>query len=340
MTLGVYSRKKQDGAVLWYIDFYVDGKRVRERVGESKTQAKAVLQKRKGEVVTGKFQLKDTRKTPLLSEFANDYLTWAKQHKRSWSRDEHSLKHLLKRLGYRRLAEIETWDVESYKRERLAEKSRQWQSKSVAPATVNRELSCLKRMYSLAIKWGKVNDNPAKSVQKMREREGGRRLTSEEKERLLRACSDELRPFVMMAMQTGRRYSELLHLKWSDVAQDKKSITIREPKNGVTQVIPVSSTVQRLLGELPRRSEWVFSSANGGRVKSFRTAWENAVKRAQIGHCRFHDLRHTWASEMGEHTDLRTLMMLGGWKRIEMPMRYVHPNSTHALACLEKIAEK
>lgn len=340
MTLGVYSRKKQDGSVLWYIDFYVDGKRVRERVGESKTQAKAVLQKRKGEVVTGRFQLKDTRKTPLLSEFANDYIAWAKQHKRSWSRDEHSLKHLLKRLGTRRLAEIGTWEVETYKRERLSEKSKQQRDKLVAPATVNRELSCLKRMYSLAIKWGKITDNPAKNVQKMREHEGGRRLTTEEKERLLRACSEELRPFVLMAMQTGRRLSELLNLKWSEVAPDFKGIKILAPKNGETQVIPVSSLVQRLLSELPRRSEWVFSSGKGGQVKSFRTAWENAVARAKLGRCRFHDLRHTWASEMGEHTDLRTLMMLGGWKRIEMPMRYVHPNSTHAFACLEKLAEK
>ncbi|NUO79354.1 site-specific integrase [candidate division KSB1 bacterium] len=338
--MGVYRRKRQDGSVLWYIDFYVDGKRVRERVGESKTQAKAVLLKRKGEVVSGKFQLRDARKTPLLSEFAHDYLAWAKQHKRSWSRDEHSLKHLLKRLGHHRLAELGTWEVEKYKSERLAEKSKQQSDKPVAPATVNRELSCLKRMYSLAIKWGKVNDNPAKNVQKMREREGGRRLTTEEKEHLLRACSEELRPFVLTAMQTGRRLSELLNLKWSEVAPDFKSITIREQKNGETQVLPVSSLVQSLLAELPRRSEWVFSSKEGGQVKSFRTAWENAVERAKLGRCRFHDLRHTWASEMGEHTDLRTLMMLGGWKRIEMPMRYVHPNSSHARECLEKLAGK
>lgn len=57
ISLGVYPRLLKNGKVLWYIDYYVDGHRVRERVGESKTQAKAVLTKRKGEIVFGTFQL-------------------------------------------------------------------------------------------------------------------------------------------------------------------------------------------------------------------------------------------------------------------------------------------
>ena len=71
-----------------------------------------------------------------------------------------------------------------YKSEHLTEMNKQWQSKQVAPATVNRELSCFKRMYSMAIRWGKVKDNPARAVQKMRQPENGRCLTAEEKERL------------------------------------------------------------------------------------------------------------------------------------------------------------
>jgi integrase len=102
----------------------------------------------------------------------------------------------------------------------------------------------------------------------------------------------------------------------------------------------VNSTVRKLLEGLPQRSEWVFSHNNGGQIKSIKDAWNNAVKRAGIGHCRFHDLRHTWASEMGEHTDLRTLMDLGGWKTAEIPMRYVHPVEDHKRDCLERLAQR
>jgi hypothetical protein len=40
---------------------------------------------------------------------------------------------------------------------------------------------------------------------------------------------------------------------------------------------------------------------------------------------------------MGEHTDLRTLMRLGGWKRPEVPMRYIHPSNKHEISCLERL---
>jgi hypothetical protein len=99
ISLGVYPRILKNGKVLWHIDYYVEGHRVRERVGESKTQTKAVLAKRKGEIVSGMFQLNNARKTPHFDEFASEYLTWAKQHKRSWWRDEHLLKHLKAFVG-------------------------------------------------------------------------------------------------------------------------------------------------------------------------------------------------------------------------------------------------
>ncbi len=71
ISLRVYPRMSKNGKVLWYIDYYVDGHRVRERVGESKTQAKAVLTKRKGEIVSGAFQLNNARKTPHFDQFAS-----------------------------------------------------------------------------------------------------------------------------------------------------------------------------------------------------------------------------------------------------------------------------
>lgn len=43
---------------------------------------------------------------------------------------------------------------------------------------------------------------------------------------------------------------------------------------------------------------------------------------------------------MGEHTDLKTLMEFGGWKRPEIPMRYVHPAVDHKRNCLERLVEK
>jgi hypothetical protein len=66
--------KKQ---VVYWIDYYVNGRRKRERVGPDKKLAETVLQKRKVEIAEGKFL--DKRKVPLctFNKLAALYLKWA-----------------------------------------------------------------------------------------------------------------------------------------------------------------------------------------------------------------------------------------------------------------------
>ena len=328
--MGVYKRGSN-----WCIDYYVDGRRIRETVGKSKTQAEKVLQVRKAEILTGKFQLKDTKKSPLFDIFANEYLDWAKLHKKSWKRDRDSIKHLKQHFGAKRLTEIKTRAIQKYTQARMTEIS--VRHRTPAPATINREMSCLKKMFSLAIQWGYVSENPARPIKKLKEKEGGRRLTQLEKESLIMACNDTLRPVVAFAMNTGRRLGEILNLRWSDVDLSRGEVILRETKAGDSEVIPINTEAKDLLSKMPRKGDWVFTTRRGTPLKDIRTLWYTAVRKSGIGHCRFHDLRHTWASEMGEHTDLRTLMRLGGWKRPEVPMRYIHPSNKHEISCLERL---
>ena len=54
----------------YYIDYYAHGKRVRERVGDNKTVAKAALNKRKTQIIEGKFlEIRKTEKIKLLDFF-------------------------------------------------------------------------------------------------------------------------------------------------------------------------------------------------------------------------------------------------------------------------------
>lgn len=336
--MGIFAKTNKKGKKIWYIDYYVEGRRVRERIGEIKTQAKAALAKRMGDIVTGKYELKKAAKSPRFDRFCDDYLEWAKLNKKSWQRDNYSILELKKYFGAKRLSEISVWAIESYKQKRMHTRNRR--GSFPAPATVNRELACLKKMFSLAAKWDKTTGNPVKSVALMREREAGRRLTALEKHQLINACNSHLRPIVIFALNTGKRLSEILNLRWSDVNFDTWHITIRESKSGDSWTIPVNSVVQELLQSLPKSPEWVFPNRKGGRLKSIKDGWYAAVKRSKISHCRFHDLRHTWASEMGEHTDLKTLMKLGGWKTADIPMRYIHPTVSYERDALEKLAEK
>ncbi|MGF6511017.1 integrase [Paraburkholderia sp. 32] len=59
-------------------------------------------------------------------------------------------------------------------------------------------------------------------------------------------------------------------------------------------------------------------------------AWTKALKRAGIRDCRWHDLRHTWASwHVQRGTPLQVLKELGGWETLEMVQRYAHLSADH-----------
>ena len=50
-----------------------------------------------------------------------------------------------------------------------------------------------------------------------------------------------------------------------------------------------------------------------------------AIKKANIGHLRFHDPRHTFATRLVQAgVDLYTVQKLGRWKTLSMVLRYAH----------------
>jgi hypothetical protein len=75
-------------------------------------------------------------------------LVYDRENKRSWDRDERSIRALGEVFGGRRLAEITPAAIERYEAYRLASVSRH--GRHPRPATVNRELVCLKHMFNVS----------------------------------------------------------------------------------------------------------------------------------------------------------------------------------------------
>jgi site-specific recombinase XerD len=81
---------------------------------------------------------------------------------------------------------------------------------------------------------------------------------------------------------------------------------------------------------LPRYGEYVFSKENGDKYGNPNTAFQNALKRAGIKNFKFHDLRHTFASQLALcGIDIRTIQELLGHKDIRLTMRYSHLSPGH-----------
>jgi integrase len=312
----------------WYIDYYVEGKRRREGVGNNLKVAQQVLAKRHVQVAEHRFL--DVVKSPKISfeELSKIYMEYAEANKVSWSRDRQSIDRLMTTYGGKCISQITSLSLENYKSKRL---------KSVAPATVNRELACLKHMFTKAIQWQMATFNPVKQVRMLKEHNQRLRyLTNDEVQRLLAQLSPHIKPVVICALHTGMRRGEILNLKWDDVDLKQRLLFIRDSKNGEKREIPLCDALAGVIRDLPRGSDYVFCLGDGRRMLRAREGFETAVKRAGILNFTFHDLRHTFASHLAmSGVDLLTLKELLGHKSINMTLRYAHLNPDHKRKAVE-----
>jgi len=327
--MGVYKKGNN-----WYIDYYYKGKRKRKKVGPSKKLAQQVLKDVQVKIAKGEYLGVYDEKKVTFEEMAEQYLSYSKTNKApsSYERDRYSVKQLLSAFEGKYIFEITPSMIESYKAERL---------KKVTPATINRELSCLKHMYTVAMDWGYLQDSPAKPVKKLKEPPGRLRyLSPEEASALIEACPEHIRPIVITALNTGMRRGEILGLRWSLIDLENRKIRLTDTKNNESRIVPINETLHELLTDLAEEanSDYVFANGNGMPRKDIRGGFRSAMEKAGIENFTFHDLRHTFGSHMVmQGVDLKTVQQIMGHKEIRMTMRYAHLAPQHVLETVQRL---
>ena len=328
--MGIYKRGE-----IYYVDFYVDGKRVRRKIGKSKTLALKALESAKADVIRGKYQIPVKKNKVLFEEFAKIYLDHVKGYKKSARSDGTSIRNMMPYFKGKKLEEIHPFAIETFKIKRR---------KEVKPASVNRELACLKHMYNMAIKWGYVKKNPVREVKLFKENnERLRYLSEEEEEALIEACVPHLRPIVIVALNTGMRKGEIFGLKWKSVDFRNHTIRIEKSKNNESRIVPMNELVYEVLRKQRKlnNQEYVFVNKNGKPYTDIKRSFKSALEKAGISDFRFHDLRHTFASNLVmSGADIVTVKELMGHKSIKMTMRYSHLSQQHKREVVEKLTKK
>ena len=327
--MGIFLKDKN-----WYIDYYVKGQRKRKMIGPSKKLALQVLKDVQIKLAKGEYLgIYQEKKIPF-NEYVKKYLVFSKANKAKLShrRDVVSTDHLIAFFKKRYIFEITPRLIEKYKIFRL---------EKVGPAAVNRELACLKHMYSKAIEWEYIKESPAKGIKLLKEPPGRLRyLSPEDVSSLLDSCLDHLRPIVLTALNTGMRRSEILKLRWADVDLSNRKIKVVNTKNNESRVIPINQTLYeeflRLIKQV--RGEYVFSDKNGRPYGDIKKSFASALKKAKIKDFRFHDLRHTFGSHLVmQGANLRTVQQILGHKDIKMTMRYAHLSPEYVQKAVEKL---
>jgi integrase len=339
----VYIRKTKSGKERWYTDYRdQDGKRIQKVVKNAQKREDALieLQLKVAECFSKNHPTKTRAKQIEFSQFAELYLeNYAKVNKRSWKDDFYRLQKFIEFLGNVYLHDVSPIEIEKFKMAKIKE--------GLTKSTVNRYLAILKRLFNIAIGWGYAKENPVMRVKFYPEKDNlkERTLTEEEEDRLLEASSEQLRPILIVALNTGMRRGEILNLKWNQTDFHAKEIKVEKTKSGKPRVVDINSILLNELMKLKRESkdsQHVFLNPKTGKpYKKLQTSFEGACRRASIKGLRFHDLRHTFASRLVERgVDLIKVKELLGHSSVKVTERYTHSNREERKKAVELLCHK
>ena len=334
---------------IWWLQYRQHGRLMRESSGSSKERvARRMLRSREGDVEHG-IPIVPTRDRITFDDAADDLLNdYRTNGKRSLKVCERRVKkHLAPFFRGRLLANITPSDVRAYTAKRQADviivrKARVVDhgdgrrdeipavTKLVSNAEINRELTTLKRMFSLAVQADKLTRKPHIPMLQERNTRVGF-FEPEQLDAVLAHLPEEIQPVIQFAAITGWRIaSEVLPLEWRqvDMTAGEVRLDAHTTKNGDGRVFPFTTDLRALLkareAERDRLKKaghlcpFVFfrevADGRGGekkprRIRSFTKAWKSACRSAGCPGRIPHDLRRT---------AVRTLVRAGIPERVAM----------------------
>jgi integrase len=270
------------------------------------------------------------------SQFVSEtYLPWAKANKRTWRNDEIIANQWAVVFRGKSLREVSPLAIEKWKRDRAQSITRRGTTRS--PASVNLELAVLSRIFTLAVELEQAASNPCRKVRKLRvDNQRNRYLSSHEETRLMAQLTGRrkhLHALVSLALGTGMRRGELLSLSWRHVDFLRGVIHVVNTKTARDRIVPMSQRVREVLIEQreTQKGDLVFASRRiakrraGEGLVDVKKAFVAACSDAGIADFHFHDLRHTFATRLGDAgCNATTIARLLGHSNIQMSMRYTH----------------
>lgn len=332
--MSVYRKRDKKTGKLgkkWWIDYYFNGRRIREPVSTNKREAEKVLIQRINAINENRHPILAKRKNRKMKfiDHAERYIReYSKPSKKSYLNDIYRLKNLMPFFGDLYLDEIQTFHMVEYRKIRLQQKARK-RDNLVSPTTVNRELLLMSNMLKKAYEWYELDLKPVK-IELSKEYPKERILTEREIRLIIDNAEPPLKYVILIALNMGMRKGEILQLEWSQVNLDQGFITLVAQKTKSKRIrrIPMNKSIRELFLKLHRscgNRQYVFESPRTGKpFVDLKKGWYALVRRLGIVDARFHDLRHTFATYalLNKGGDLVSLQETLGHADISTTARY------------------
>jgi integrase len=347
------------GSVYWF-ELVFKGQRFQKSTkSKNKRDAEQILSAFHAALTKGEVGITERKKIPTFKVALASFL--------DWSRSEHQAKpathrrYVTSSVALQRhfsaditLDKITADEVEQYKTSRLNQfttvrgkekDQRKKTDKKVKPATVNRELACLRATFNHAMKGNLPLKNPvsktaAKSLKENNEQT--RVLSYEEQSRYLAAATPMLRDIATLMLETGCRPEEIYRIQTKNVhLAEGYFVNPFGKTKAAKRRIKLTATALSILAirAAAAKGDYLFSHDSDltRPVPKINNAHERAIRASKVAHFRIYDLRHTWATRAAEAgIDLVTLAAMLGHSKINMVLRYAHPTQEHQTRAMNK----
>lgn len=323
--MGVYRRKDNNGKPYgpWIIQYPyavdpVTGKPkyTSEKVSQSKRLAELAFGKKMIEWEKRKHLGLEARKDYTFAELVDWYLGLPKVKGKKTYRDDVMRAEILKETFGGVLArDIKPAMVEAFQQQ-LLKRHCKINKNDYTPASVNRVVAVMKRIFNLALREELADRNPCFKVTMLPENnKRDKVITADQFERLLALLPGHAANIVTTAYYTGMRAGEIFNLTWDKVNLKEGFIDLKaeDTKTSEPRRIFFGGVLKDLLTGLSRvrhiHHHFVFTY-KGKPIRSIRGAFMRACKKAGIKDFRFHDLRHTFNTNMRKAGDEITSLLL------------------------------
>ncbi|MND33523.1 Tyrosine recombinase XerC [compost metagenome] len=265
--------------------------------------------------------------------FETAYLDDMQLHKRNTQSELSKVrKHILPEFGSRRLKTLDRQSIVSFQR-RLAE--------HLKPATVNKILSALSKMLTLAVEHGYLSVSPMNGLRQLKEHNERKRILSlDERSRFIDACyvqNSEASRSLLLSLYTGMRIGEVCSIEQAHLHLDEAYLILPTTKNGLPHQVALTSHAIRLIETqqlLVNKQRFLFpsSQSSSGYMSYPRHAFQRICAAAGISDLCIHDLRRTFATELMLQTgDIAMVAQALNHSSLQMAMRYQQRTTTHLI---------
>jgi len=327
--MGVTIREKNKDSGEWWVFIAHQGRRTSRKVGD-RTAAREAARKIQARLTLGKGAFPDVKTKPPAPTLQQYFKSFERSYRATlkpttWTSYETSMRvHVLPKFGQLCLDDLTRVKMKEFVSELV--------EKGLARDSIRLILAVLGIIYNQAIEDKIVSENPTKRLgtfyrQALVRHEEITPLTEEESLLFLGTTlkyEPKRYPLFLCALHTGMRSGEVAGLQWPDVDWHGKFLEVRrqvvrglvtslKTKRGRRRV-DLSDDLLEALGNLRRQMqeqamkkgmneipEWIFANSRGSflamdNVKSRN--FKRVLRKAGIRDIRFHDLRHTFASQL------------------------------------------